>query len=176
MVLSLPAVVSFFSAGLPKSPPGVKPLVAVEVLAIVPSFLSLSLGGANRFVVVAGVVSFFSSGFVPCLIAGGPNRPPAPVPPPKEKLGVTDVVVPEVSGFLEPNKLPLNAGVIVGVEVEVELSAGLGGSPKNPPVVAVVGVDESPAGLVGPPNNPPDVAFVFNGAPNRFPEVARRDN
>jgi hypothetical protein len=180
-VLSLPVVVSFFSVGLPKSPPGVDTLVVVEVLATVPSFLSPSLGGPNRFVVVAGVLSFFSSGFVASLFVAAPNSPPPVVPPvpPKEKLpvvGGAGVDVPEVSGFLAPNKLPPNAGVVVEVEAEVVLSAGFWGSPKIPPVAGVVvGVDESPAGLGGPPNNPLDVVVVLNGPPNRPPEVARKD-
>lgn len=82
---------SFFSSGLPKSPPNIEPLVAVEVPAAVPSFFSPSLEGPNRFVVIAGVASFFSSGFAASLFAVVvPNSPPPEVPPapPKEKLPV----------------------------------------------------------------------------------------
>jgi hypothetical protein len=175
------AGVSFFSAGLPKSPPNVEPLVVVEGPAAAPSFCPPSLGGPNRLVVVAGVVSFLSSGFVAGLFVVGPNNPPPVVPPvpPKAKLpvvGGTGVDVPEVSGFLAPNKPPPNAGVVVEVAVEVAvLSAGLGGSPKIPPVAGVVvAVDESPAGLGGPPNNPPGVGFAPGGPPNRLPEVAAK--
>lgn len=178
----LPAGVSFFSAGLPKSPPNVELLVAAEVPGTVPFFLSPSLGGPNRLVEVAGVVSFFSSGFVASLLVAGPNSPP-PAVPPKEKppvVGGTGVEVPEVevSGFLGPNKPPPNAGVAVEVEVEVvALSAGFWGSPKIPVVAGVVAdVDESPVGLGWPPNNPSDVLFVLGGPPNRPPEVATKGN
>jgi hypothetical protein len=179
-VVHLHPGVSFFSAGLPKSPPNVEPLVAVEVPATAPSFLSPSLVGPNRFVTVAGVVSFFSSGFVASLLMVAPNSPPPVVPPapPIEKppvVGGAGEDVPGVSGFFKPNKLPPNPGVVVEVDVGVAVSAGLGGSPKIPPVVeVVVFVDESPAGLGGPPNRPPDVVFVLSGAPNRPPEVATK--
>jgi len=179
-VVRSPASVSFFSAGFPKSPPIVEALVAVEVPAAAPSFFSPSLVRPNKPAVVAGVASFFSSGLVTSLFAVvAPNSPPPVVPPvpPKDKplvVGGTGVDVPDVSGFLTPNKPPPNACVVV-VEVDVEavaLSAGLGGSPKNPPVVGMVGVaDESPAGLGGPPKNPP-VVLVLGGPPNRPPDVA----
>jgi len=171
----LPASVSFFSAGLPKSPPSVELLVAVDVPTAAPSFFSPSLGGPNSPVVVAGVASFFSSGFITSLFAvGAPNSPPPVVPPvpPREKPPAFEgagVDAPDVSGFLTPNKPPPNAGVVVEVVV---LSTGLGGSPKNPPVAGVAVVaDESPAGLGGPPNNPPVVVLVLGGPPNRPPDI-----
>ena len=174
-----PAGASFFSAGLPKSPPNVVPLVAVEVPGAGPSFFSLSLGGPNRLVVVVGAASFFSSGFTASLFVVTPNSPPPPVPPvpPNEKppvAGGTGVDVPDVSGFLTPNKPVPSVGVVVEVEVEVvALSTGLGGSPKNPPGAGVVVVvDESPAGLGGPLNKLPVVALVFDDPPNRLPDVA----
>ena len=167
----LPAGASFFSAGLPKSPPSVELLVAVEGPAAVLSFFSPSFRGPNRLVVVTGAVSFFSSGFAASLFV--PNSPPPIVPPVPGKarppvVEGTAVDVPEFSGFLAPNKPPLNPEVVVEVEVGVAiLSAGLGGSPKIPPVAGVVAVvEESPAGL-DIPNSPLDVVFV-----NRLPEVA----
>ena len=175
----LPPGVSFLSAGLPKSP-NVEPLVAVEVPAAVPSFLSPSFGGPNRFVVMVGVASFLSSGFVASLLRVAPNSPPPVVPPapPMEKppgAGGTGDDVPEASGFFAPNKLLPNPEVVVEVDVVVALSVGLGGSPKSPPAVeVVVFVDESPAGLGGPPNRPPGVVFVFSGPPKRLPEVAAK--
>jgi len=81
-VVHPPAGVS--SAGLLKSPPNVEPLVAIEVPVVTPSFFSPSLEGPNRLVVVTGVESFFSSGFVPSLFAVLiPNRPPPAVAFPK---------------------------------------------------------------------------------------------
>ena len=175
-----PVGVSFFSSGLANSPPKVEPLVAVEVPAVVPSFFSPSLGRPKRLVVVMGVTSFLSSGFVASLfVVVVPKSPPPVVPPvpPNEKppaVGGTGVDAPEVSGFWTPNSPPPNAGVVVEVDVEVvALSAGLGGSPKNPPaagMVVVVVADGSPAGLGGPPNNPPVVAPVLSG--KRPPDVA----
>lgn len=168
-----------FSAGLPKSPPNVEPLVVVGVPEAAPSFFS-SLGGPNRLAEVAGTASFFSSGFAASLFAGAPpNSPPPPVPPvaPKGKLPGSDA-----SGFFTPNRLPPDAGVVVEVDVEgVALSAGLGGSPKNPPVagtvvVVVVVVDESLAGLGGPPNNPPVVVLVLGVPPNSPLVVATGGN
>ena len=176
---SLPAGVSFFSAGFPKSPPNAEPLVKAVVPTAVPSFLSPSLGGPNRDVVIVGVVSFFSSGFVASLLVAAPNSPPAVVPPvpPKGRppvVGGTGVEVPEASGFLVPNKLPPSPGAVVEVELTA-LSAGFGGSPKIPPVAGVVvDVDESPAGLGGPPNKPPTVVFVLGGPLNRLPGVAAK--
>ena len=125
---------------------------------------------------VAGAVSFFSSGFAASLfVAVVPNSPPPPVPPvpPNEnppEAGGTGVDVPGVSGFLPPNKPPPNAGVVVEVDEVAALSAGLGGSPKIPGAVVVV--DESPAGLGGPLNRPPVVVLVFDCPPNRPPDVA----
>lgn len=155
------------SAGLPKRPPNVEPLVAIEVPAAVPSF-----GGPNKLVVVAGAASFLSSGFVASLLVVTPNNPP-PLVPPREKPPVAVGPV-EVSGFLAPNKPPPNPVVVVEVDAEVAaLSAGFGGSPKSPPPVeVVVFVDKSPVGLGGPPNNPPGVVFVFSEPPNILLEVA----
>ena len=77
---------------------------------------------------------------------------------------------------MPPNNPPPNAGVVVEADVEVvALSAGFGGSPKNPPgagAVVVVVVDESPAGLGGPPNNPPVVVVALRDPPKRPPDVA----
>ena len=166
-----PVGVSFFSSGLANSPPKVEPLVAVEVPAVVPSFFSPSLGRPKRLVVVMGVTSFLSSGFAASLfVVVVPKSPPPVVPPvpPNEKppaVGGTGVDAPEVSGFWTPNSPPPNAGVVVEVDVEVvALSAGLGGSPKNPPaagMIVVVAADGSPAGLGGPQNN----------LPKRLPDV-----
>ena len=92
IVVCSPAGVSFFSSGLANNPPpNVEPLVAVEVAAGAPSFLSPSLGRPNRLVVVVGVASFFSSGFATSLFAVVvPKSPPPVVPPvpPNEKLPV----------------------------------------------------------------------------------------
>ena len=116
------------------------------------------------------VASFFSSGFAASLfVVVIPNNPLPPVAPKGELpvVGGTGADVPGVSGFLVPNRPPN-----VDVEVAV-LSAGLGGSPKNPPVAgAVVVVDESPGGLGGPPNNPPPAVLVLGGPPSKLPEVA----
>jgi hypothetical protein len=171
------AGVSFFSTGLPKRPPSVELVVVVEVPGAGPSFLSPSFGGPNRLMVVAGVVSFFSSGFAASLfVVVVPNSPPPPVPPIPPKgippvVGGTGVDVPGVSGFLAPNKLPPNPGA--GAEVEVvTLSVGFGGSAKNPPVAgAAVVVDESPPGFGGPPNKPL-VVVMLGSPPNRPLEVA----
>ena len=173
-----PAGVSFFSSGLPKSPPNVEPVVAVKI-PVALSFFSPSFGGPNKFVVVAGVASLFSSGFVTSLFAVvAPNSPPPEVPPVPEEPAAerTDVDVPNVSGFLTPNKPPPSAGVVAEVEAEVVVeSTGLGGSPKNPVVagvVVLVVVDESPAGFGGPPNSPPVVVFVLGGPPKKPLDVA----
>ena len=154
--------------------------MVVEVLGAGPSFFSPSLGGPNRLVVAAGAASFFSSGFGASLfVVVTPNSPPPPVPPvpPNEKptvVGGTGVDVPDVSGFLTPNKPAPSAGVVVEVDVEVvALSTGLGGSPKNPPVAGVVVVvDESPGGLGGPLKKPPVVVPVFDDPVNRLLDVA----
>ena len=178
-----PAGVSFFSSGLPKSPPNVEPVVAVKI-PVALSFFSLSFGGPNRFVVVAGVASFFSSGFIASLFAVVvPNNPPPEVPPVPEggkepTAERTGVDVPNVSGFLAPKKPPPSAGVVAEVEAEAVVeSTGLGGSPKNPVVagvVVLVVVDESPAGFGGPPNSPPVVVLVLGGPPKRPLEVAAK--
>lgn len=168
--------VSFFSAGLPKSPPNVEPLVVVEVA--VPSFFSLPPEGPNRPVTM-GVASFFSSGFAGSLfVSVTPNSalPPVPPVPPREKPpvpGGAGVDVPDVSGFLTLNKPAPNAGAAVEVEVEVvALSTGLGGSPKNPPVAGVVVVVVADASPGLGPKNPPVVVLVLDGPPNRLPDVA----
>ena len=127
---------------------------------------------------IAGAGSFFSSGFAASLFVV-PNSPPPPVPPvpPNEKptvIGGTGVDVPDVSGFLAPNKPAPSDGVIVEVDViVVALSTGLGGSPKNPPAAGVVVVvDESPAGFGGPLNKLPVVVPVFDDPVNRLLDVA----
>ena len=184
-VVRSPAGVSFFSSGLVNNPPpNVEPLVAVKLPAGAPSFFSPSLGRPNRLVVVVGVASFFSSGFAASLfVVVVPKSPPPAVPPvpPNEKPPVfwgTGVDVLDVSGFwvLPNNPPPPNAGVVAEVEVEVAaLSAGFGGSPKNPPgagAVVVVVVDESPADLGGPPNSPPVVVVALSDPPKRPPDVA----
>ena len=194
-----PAGASFFASGLLKSPPNVEPVVIVDVPGAVPSFFSPSLGGPKMFVVVAGVASFFSSGFVASLFAGvTPNSPADP----KEELpvvGGTGVDVLDVSGILAPSKPPLNAGVVVEADVGATPSAGLGGSPKNPlpnagtvvwvdaevvalstglggsprkPPGAGVVVDKPLGGLGPPPKNPPVVVLVVDGPPKRPPDVA----
>ena len=141
---------------------------------------------------MVGGASFFSSGFAGSLFAPvTPNNalPLVPPVPPREKppvAGGAGVDVPDASDFLTPNKPAPNDGAVVEVDVEVvALSAGLGGSPKNPPVAGViVVVDESPGlgaepnnppvvfVLDGPPNNPPVVVLVLGGPPNRPPDVA----
>ena len=127
---------------------------------------------------VVGAGSFFSSGFAAFLFVV-PNSPPPPVPPvpPNEKptvIGGTGVDIPDVSGFLTPNKPAPRAGVVVEVDVVVvALSTGLGGRPKNPPAAGVVVVvDESPAGFGGPLNKLLVVVPVFDDPENRLLDVA----
>lgn len=131
----------------------------------------------------AGAASFFSSGFVASLLVVTPNSPGPVVPPVPARgklpiVGGTGVDIPGVSGFFVPKKPLPKAGVVVEVEVEaVTPSAGLGGSPKNPPVPGVVvDVNELLGGLGGPPNSPSDVLFVPSDPLNRPPEIATKCN
>lgn len=116
---------------------------------------------------VAGVASFFSSGFAESLfVVVVPSSPPVPPDTPKAKppvVGGTGVDVPDASGFLIAKKLLPNAGVAVEVDAEVVmLSAGLGGSPRNPPSEGVVVVVVGPlAGLEAPLNNVLVVVLVL---------------
>lgn len=118
------------------------------------------------------MASFFSSGFAESLfVVVVPSSPPPVVPPgvPKAKppvVGGTGVEVPDASGFFA-KKLPPNAGVAVEVDAEVAvLSAGLGGSPRNPPSEGVVLVVVGPlAGLEAPLNNVPVAVLVLGDPP-----------
>ena len=163
-----PGGVSFFSSVLLNIPPNVGPLVIVKVPEPAPSFFSPSVERPKILAVVTGVASFFSPGFAV------PSSPPPVVPPgaPKAKPPVvegTGVNVPDASGFLIAKKLLPNAGVAVEVDVEVVvLSAGLEGSPRNPPsvgVAVVVVVDGPLAGLGAPPNIVPVVVLVLGNPP-----------